>query len=63
MLVQLLFEARPPERGLDDYEGEAGGKSWVFPQNYPDRINPVISNLKTRAAQEDADVNPIEQDP
>ena len=46
MLVQFLFQARPEDRGLAEYEGERGGRIWYFPEDYPDQVNRAINRLK-----------------
>jgi hypothetical protein len=46
VLVQILFNARPPERGLEPHHGEAGGTVWSFPSDYPERVSDAIGRLK-----------------
>ena len=46
MLVQFLFQARPEDRGLAEYEGERGGRIWYFPEDYPEQANRAINRLK-----------------
>lgn len=45
VLVQFLFQARPAERGLAEYEGEKGGKVWYFPEDYPEQSSRAIDRL------------------
>ena len=46
VLVQILFNARPAERGLEPHKGEAGGTVWSFPPDYPERVSDAIRTLK-----------------
>jgi len=46
VLVQFLFQARPEDRGLAEYEGEMGGRIWYFPEDYPEQSNRAINRLK-----------------
>ena len=46
VLVQFLFQARPEDRGLAEYEGEMGGRIWYFPEDYPEQANRSINRLK-----------------
>jgi esterase/lipase superfamily enzyme len=46
VLVQILFNARPAERGLEPHKGEAGGTVWSFPPDYPERVSDAIGRLK-----------------
>ena len=46
MLVQFLFQARPEDRGLAEYEGERGSRIWYFPEDYPEQANRAINRLK-----------------
>jgi esterase/lipase superfamily enzyme len=39
VLVQFLFQARPADRGLAQYEGEEGGIVWYFPEDYPEQAS------------------------
>jgi esterase/lipase superfamily enzyme len=51
VLVLFLFNARPADRGLVEYEGERGGRVWYFPEDYPDRASRAIVKLKEKATQ------------
>jgi len=46
VLVQFLFQARPENRGLAEYEGEKGGRVWYFPEDYPEEAHRAINRLK-----------------
>lgn len=46
VLVQILFNARPAERGLEPHKGETGGTVWSFPSDYPERVSDAIRTLK-----------------
>jgi esterase/lipase superfamily enzyme len=46
VLVQILFNARPAERGLEPHQGEPGGTVWSFPSDYPERVSDAIGKLK-----------------
>lgn len=45
VLVQLLFRARPVERGLAEIEGTHGSSIWYFPEDYPVRVDAAIRRL------------------
>ena len=45
VLVQFLFQARPADRGLAEYEGEKGGRVWYFPEDYPEQAHRAINRL------------------
>jgi esterase/lipase superfamily enzyme len=51
VLVLFLFNARPADRGLVEYEGERGGRVWYFPEDYPDRASRAIVRLEEKANQ------------
>ena len=46
VLIQFLFQARPPERGLTLYEKEDDVRIWYFPEDYPERASQAINQLK-----------------
>ena len=48
VLVQLLFNARPAERGLGVYEEEGTARIWHFPPDYPQRASEAIDRLKVQ---------------
>ncbi|KPJ98640.1 MAG: hypothetical protein AMJ60_07570 [Desulfobacterales bacterium SG8_35] len=48
VLVLFLFQARPAERGLAEYEGEKGGRVWYFPEDYPEQSSRAIDRLKEK---------------
>ena len=66
VLVQLLFQARPRERGPELHEGEQGARIWHFPLDYPDRVDAAIARLQANfelgvgAIEEDAGVRDAE---
>ena len=49
VLVQLLFNARPEERGLAVFDEEGTARVWYFPPDYPQRVQDAIDRLKIRA--------------
>jgi esterase/lipase superfamily enzyme len=51
VLVQFLFQARPADRGLAQYEGEEGGIVWYFPEDYPEQASRAINRLKEKQLQ------------
>ena len=46
VLIQLLFNARPAERGLGVYEEEGTVRVWYFPPDYPQQASEAIDRLK-----------------
>jgi len=46
VLIQFLFQARPADRGLAEYEGEEEGRVWYFPDDYPEQVSRAINALK-----------------
>jgi esterase/lipase superfamily enzyme len=46
VLVQFLFQARPAERGLAEYEGERGGRVWYFPEDYSEKVSRAINQIR-----------------
>jgi len=48
VLIQLLFSARPAERGLESYEEEGQARVWYFPPDYPERANMSIERLRAQ---------------
>lgn len=53
VLMQLLFHARPAERGLEAYEEEKNITIWHFPADYQQRITPAIEGLRKAAPKND----------
>jgi esterase/lipase superfamily enzyme len=51
VLVQLLYHARPADRGLEVRYGEKGARFWVFPHDYPERASRAIERLKEAAGR------------
>jgi esterase/lipase superfamily enzyme len=49
ILVQFLFHADPPERGLTENFNENGLRYFTFPEDYPDRIIKIIRHAKQEA--------------
>ena len=45
VLIQLLFQARPEDRGLTLYEDVEGRRVWTFGPDYPQRANDAIERL------------------
>ena len=45
VLIQLLFQARPSERGLVLLEDDQGRRAWTFGQDYPQRAGEAIEQL------------------
>lgn len=45
VLLQMLFHARPAERGLVVDEEEGTSRTWYFPPDYPARVNEAIERL------------------
>lgn len=45
VLIQLLFQARPAERGLTPLEGIEGRRAWTFGPDYPQRAIEAIEQL------------------
>jgi hypothetical protein len=52
VLVQLLFQARPEERGLQAYDTEGGARVWLFPQDYPVQSSEAIKRLQSKQERE-----------
>jgi esterase/lipase superfamily enzyme len=48
VLIQLLFSARPAERGLESYEEAGQARVWYFPDDYPQRANASIERLRAQ---------------
>jgi esterase/lipase superfamily enzyme len=46
VLIQFLFQLRPEDRGLAQYEGEKGAILWYFPEDYPEQASRAINRLK-----------------
>ena len=46
VLIQLLFEARPADRGLEAEEESGQSRVWYFPDDYPQRSTAAIDRLK-----------------
>jgi hypothetical protein len=51
VLVQFLFQARPEDRGLAEYEIEGGVRLWYFPEDYPEQASRAINRLKKEQLQ------------
>ena len=45
VLIQLLYQARPSERGLELLEDDRGRRAWTFGPDYPQRANEAIQQL------------------
>ncbi|MGD8234744.1 MAG: alpha/beta hydrolase [Chromatiales bacterium] len=45
VLIQLLYQARPSERGLVLLEDDEGRRAWTFGPDYPQRANEAIEQL------------------
>ncbi len=45
VLIQLLFQARPSERGLVALEDDDGRRAWTFGPDYPQRASEAIEQL------------------
>lgn len=45
VLGSLLFQLPPEKRGLIAGKSESGGQYWYFPEDYPDRISKLRTNL------------------
>lgn len=52
VLVQLLFQARPEERGLQVYDTEGDARVWLFPQDYPVQSSEAIKRLQSKQERE-----------
>jgi len=48
VLIQLLYEARPAERGLEAEDESGKSRVWYFPDDYPQRSTQAIDRLKQR---------------
>ena len=48
VLIQLLFQARPSERGLTLIEDADGRRAWIFGPDYPQRANEALELLNDR---------------
>lgn len=48
VLVQLLLDARPDQRGLESHVSEVDSKVWYFPADYPERIDRILSDYRSR---------------
>ncbi|MBC2713853.1 MAG: alpha/beta hydrolase [Desulfobacteraceae bacterium] len=46
ILIQFLFHADPPERGLTENFSDQGLRYWTFPEDYPDRITSILRETK-----------------
>jgi esterase/lipase superfamily enzyme len=46
VLIQLLFQARPQDRGLSPVEGIEGRRAWTFGPDYPARAGEAIRRLE-----------------
>ena len=45
VLIQLLFQARPSQRGLIPLEDDEGRRAWTFGSDYPQRASEAIEQL------------------
>lgn len=45
VLIQLLYQARPSERGLVPLEDNRGRRAWTFGPDYPQRANQALDKL------------------
>jgi hypothetical protein len=48
VLLQLLFEARPADRGLEAEDNAGSSRVWYFPDDYPQRSTAAIDRLKAQ---------------
>ena len=46
VLVQLIYHARPADRGLETFETRHGEDIWGFPQDYPERVVEAVRRLE-----------------
>ncbi len=46
VLIQFLFQMRPEDRGLAQYETEGGVRLWYFPEDYPEQASRAINRRK-----------------
>jgi hypothetical protein len=46
VLIQFLFQMRPEDRGLAQYETKGGFRLWYFPEDYPEQASRAINRRK-----------------
>lgn len=51
VLAQLLINASPLERGLEEYWHDDGSRSYRFPQDYESRFRPIVDENKEEFLQ------------
>ncbi|MDJ0926251.1 MAG: alpha/beta hydrolase [Gammaproteobacteria bacterium] len=49
IIIQMLSQAPPAERGLARYETDDGYEVWYFPEDYPERSISAVQELRARA--------------
>jgi esterase/lipase superfamily enzyme len=51
VLIQLLYQARPSERGLTPIEDIEGRRVWTFGPDYPQRANEAIEQMTAQSSE------------
>ncbi len=52
LLLLLLLNADPKERGLEDYDFGVGAKGYYFPSDYEGRVEKILEDLKDKRPEE-----------